>query len=169
MKFVREVTSEGIKIPHAATKIAKMEIDSSTDLFVSDGAMILLKRKMTAMDLIRTSQYLHEVASDLIVHLALACGTCEDCEECCPCDECEWDEEVFIPDYLREEAGIPGSSKLSVCVDEGNGAIIISAAEYEHDLSDVPELVIEMLVNSGTAICALEEHLIKGDIVYDRT
>ena len=177
MKFVREISNEGIKIPQVAVQIAKMEVGSNTDLCVSEGTMILLKRKMTAMDLIKTSQYLHEVASELIVHLATACGTCGDCEECGPCDDCEEhcsfneldDKSISLPDHLRDEAGFPEGAKLCAFPDKRNGVVIISAVEYEHDLSDVPELVIEMLANSGTAICALEEHLMKGDVIYDRT
>lgn len=168
MDFMKEVSKEGIKISSAATKLAKWEIGDKVKLFISDGTMILFNKKMTAMELIKASQYLHEVSSDLMVELAKACGFCEDCDDCCPCKDCEWDEDVFIPDYLREEAGIPETAKLSVCVDEGNGAVIISAAEYDNTLADVPQIVIDILVNGGICIGALEEHLIKGDIVYGR-
>lgn len=99
MKFVREVIKEGLKIPVAATKLSKMEASDKVDLFVSEDGMVLLKRKMTAMELIRASQYLHQIASELIVHLALACGSCEDCNDCCPCEDLE-EERIALPDSL---------------------------------------------------------------------
>lgn len=166
MKFVREVTEEGIKIPGIATKISKIEKDKTADLRVSEGVMVLLKRRMTAMELIKASQYLYEVASELVCHLALACGPCEECGDCCPRDDLIL-AEISIPGYLRKEAGISDGAKLSACVDEENSSIIITAAEHEHDLSDVPQLVIDMLVSSGICLGALEEHLITGSIVYD--
>ena len=168
MNFIKEVSKEGIKISSAATKLAKLEVGDGVKLFIADDTMILFKKQMTAMELIKVSQFLHEVSSDLLVELAKVCGLCDDCDDGCPCEDCEWDEEVFVPDYLREEAGIPDNAKLSVCVDEGNGSIIISAAEFDNTLADVPQIVIDILVNGGICIGALEEHLIKGDIVYGR-
>lgn len=164
-----EVTGEGIKISRVNAKIAKMEGARYVNSFVAEGAVLLLKQKMPAMELINVSQFLREIASELVTNLAMACGPCEPCDGCedhCPFDDLD-DEAITLPGYLREEAGIPENAKLCACVDEKNGAVIISATEHEHDLSDVPEFIIDVMVNCGVCFGSLEEHLIKGDIVYD--
>ena len=76
-------------------------------------------------------------------------------------------DEVELPDYLREEAGIPEKAKLCASVDEGEHSVTISEADYDYDLRDVPEEVRGDV--PGTAeICVgeLEERLILGDVVY---
>lgn len=169
LRSITEVTSEGIKISRVNTEISEMEGERYVHSLVTDGAVLLLKQKMTAMELINVSQFLREIASELVTNLAMACGPCDPCDGCedhCPFDDLD-EEAITLPGYLREEAGIPENAKLCACVDEKNGAVIISAAEHEHDLSDVPEFIIDVMVNCGVCFGRLEEHLIKGDIVYD--
>lgn len=165
MKFFREITTKGLNIPIAAIKLAKLKVGDKVDLFASEDALVLLKRKMTAMELINTSLYLHHVAAELLAHLVGTCGLCCDCDESCPVED--YDEEgISLPDYLREEAGIPEKAKLCACVDEDNSTVTISAAGYDHDMTDVPPIIVDMLADAGVCLGALEEHLIRGDIVY---
>lgn len=169
LRFVNEVTNEGIKVPRATAKLSKMEGDRYVHSLVTDGAVLLLKQKMTAAELIGVSELLREIASELVLNLAMACGPCEPrdgCEEHCPFDALDA-EAITLPGYLREDAGIPENAKLRACVDEENGAVIITAAEHEHDLSDVPEFIMDVMENCGVCFGSLEEHLVKGDIVYD--
>lgn len=42
----------------------------------------------------------------------------------------------------------------------------ISEADYDHDLRDVPEEVLEMFRATGICVGELEERLIVGDTVY---
>ena len=42
----------------------------------------------------------------------------------------------------------------------------ISEADYDHDLRDVPEEVLEMFKEAGICVGELEERLILGDVVY---
>lgn len=171
MKFIREVTPKGLYIPAAALKIGQHEVGDRLDLHVSTDAMVLLKPKMTAMELIRASEYLQKIATDLFAALAAACKPCDDdddddeCEECCPFKD-YGEEGITLPDYLREGAGIPENAKLCAYVDEENKSVIIEAAGYDHDLNDVPPYIVEIFIHSGVCLGDLEEHLIKGDIVY---
>ena len=79
--------------------------------------MVVLKKQMTTMELIQAMDALHRLATELTVHLARVCGTCDDCEDGCPFDDLE-DGMLELPDYLREEAGIPAGAKLCVYVDD---------------------------------------------------
>lgn len=168
LRFNNEVTSKGINIPHVTAELSNMENDSYVDSLVTEGAVLVLRQKMTAMELINVSQFLREISSELILNLAMACGPCRPrngCENHCPFDDLD-NEDITLPRYLREEAGIPENAKLCACVDEENGTVIISAAEHKYDLSDVPEFLIDVTLNSGICFGSLEEHLIKGDTVY---
>ena len=75
-------------------------------------------------------------------------------------------DEVELPDYLREEAGIPEKAKLCASVDEEEHTVTISEADYNHDLRDVPEEVLEMFRGAEVCVGELEERLILGDVVY---
>ena len=75
-------------------------------------------------------------------------------------------DEVELPDYLREEAGIPEKAKLCASVDEDEHTVTISEADYDYDLRDVPEEVLEMFRDAEICVGELEERLILGDVVY---
>ena len=79
-----------------------------------------------------------------------------------------WEHRHFydLPDYLREEAGIPEKAKLCASVDEEEHTVTISEADYNHDLRDVPEEVLEMFRGAEVCVGELEERLILGDVVY---
>ena len=108
---------------------------------------------------------LHRLATELTVHLARVCGTCDDCEDGCPFDDLE-DGMLELPDYLREEAGIPAGAKLCVYVDDEEKTVTIAEAGYDHDLRDVPPYLLEMLGEAGICLGELEEQLMVGNLIY---
>ena len=103
--------------------------------------------------------------ADLSVHLARASGPCDGCDGDCPFDGLDG-QEIALPDYLREEAGIPENAKLCAYVDEDENTVTIAEAGYDHDLRDVPPYLLEMLAASGICIGELEERLMLEDTVY---
>ena len=108
---------------------------------------------------------LHQLTVDLSVHLARASGPCDGCDGDCPFDGLDG-QEIALPDYLREEAGIPENAKLCAYVDEDENTVTIAEAGYDHDLRDVPPYLLEMLAASGICIGELEERLMLEDTVY---
>ena len=111
MKFVKEVTGEKMAIPAAALKLCGFENGDKAELHALPSAAIILKQKMTAMEVIRAMDALHQLTVDLSVHLARASGPCDGCDGDCPFDGLDG-QEIALPDYLREEAGIPENAKL---------------------------------------------------------
>ena len=71
-----------------------------------------------------------------------------------------------LPDYLREEAGIPAGAKLCVYVDDEEKTVTIAEAGYDHDLRDVPPYLLEMLGEAGICLGELEEQLMVGNLIY---
>lgn len=144
-------------------KLSGFESGGKVELQASEDALVVLKPRMTAMELLRAARSLQKLAEDLHVHLSRVCGPCDGCDGECPF---EGGDEVDLPDYLREEAGIPEKAKLCASVDEEEHTVTISKADYDHDLRDVPEEVLELFRASGICVGELEERLILGDVVY---
>jgi len=166
MKFVRDVTAKGITIPTAALKLCGFEGMEKAELHANPDAMVVLKGKMTAMELIHAAQYLQELSAELTTHLAKVCGFCDQCfGEECPYDDLEADT-ITVPEDLREQAGIPKGAKLRAQADEEGNTVIVTAAEYDHDLTDVPPLFMEMFSAANVCIGALDDILIEGNIIY---
>lgn len=144
-------------------KLSGFESGGKVELHASEDTLVVLKQRMTAMELLRAAKSLQTLVTDLHVHLAKVCGPCTGCDGEFPFED---GDEVDLPDYLREEAGIPEKAKLCASVDEEEHTVTISEADYDHDLRDVPEEVLEMFKEAGICVGELEERLILGDVVY---
>lgn len=164
MTFIRETTHKGFQIPRAAMKVAHFEIGQQAEYRVYDNLAVVLKRQMTAIELLSVAQSFDALAMELYTHLADACGSCEGCEGGCP--YAEENATVEIPGWLRQEAGIPEDAKLCAEVDAENGRVVISQTDYRYDLRDLPEDILEMFSDAGACLEELEKHLIMEDIVY---
>lgn len=135
MKFNKQINNGTLLIPGGAFKISGFEGGEKVEIHTLDSAVVVLKKQMTTMELIQAMDALHRLATELTVHLARVCGTCDDCEDGCPFDDLE-DGMLELPDYLREEAGIPAGAKLCVYVDDEEKTVTIAEAGYDHDLRE---------------------------------
>lgn len=166
MKFIKEMTSKGIQIPAAALKLCGFEGGKKVELHAEQETLVVLKASMTAMELIRAAQQLQELSAELTTHLAKVCGFCDQCfGEECPYDDLEADT-ITVPEDLREQAGIPKGAKLRAQADEEGNTVIVTAADHDHDLTDVPPLILEMFSAANVCLGELDDLLIEGDIVY---
>ncbi len=126
---------------------------------------MVLKQRMTAMELIRAAHALHDLSMELHSHLAKICGTCDGCDGSCTFED--WEKsDIDLPDYLREKAGIPEEAKLYAWADDEEQTVTIGIADYDHDLRDVPPEALEMFAAAHVCIGELEERIVVGDIVY---
>lgn len=167
MRFVNENTPKGLLIPKPAMAVSGFNDREKVEYHALDNTVVVLKRRMTAMELIHAARQLQELSVELHTHLAKVCGFCDNCEGGCPFDDLG-EADIELPDSLRREAGIPMGAKLCACVDEEEGTVTIAQADYAHDLRDVPPKVLAMLAAADVCLGELEEHLMVGDIVYGR-
>lgn len=125
--------------------------------------MLLMKSGMTAMEVIEMIEVLKEIMDNLIDWVVDNCGTDGRCE----CfEEVEEAVNIKLPDFLLEEAGIPKDAKLCACTEENSGVVKVMEAEYKHDLSDVPEDVLQKLKSLGVSLSKLNKSLMSEEIVY---
>ena len=113
MKFHKNITAGPVTLPTAAVKLCGLEAGGKAELHALEGAAVLMKASMNAMELIHALDSLHQLTVDLAVHLIKVCGPCDGCGGECPFGDFSY-EEITLPDDLREEAGIPaGGSSVS--------------------------------------------------------
>lgn len=162
-KFVKEVSEYGLSIPLAAFKLSEFENGSAADFHTLKNTVVVLKKRMTALELIGAIHSLQRLSADLFTHLAMQCGPCE------ACDGCNYEPEDFaldlkLPDELREKAGFPKDAVYRADVDDG--VIIIRASDDIPGLRDVPPQIMNVILAAGLCPEALEEYIMEGKIVY---
>ncbi len=156
---------DSLHLPAEVLADAKFTLEDPLAILSGPSMLLVLKRKLTAIDLVNICSQLHQLTGRYTDILCTACGECDDCGgDGCPFDpNCE---NITLPTSLRGEAGIPENAKLCAEVDEESGAVTIRAADYEYDLSDVPKDLLDRLVCFGACLGGLEKKLISGQIVH---
>lgn len=183
--------SPQIVLPADACELSGFTDKDALELHASEGVLVLLKDRMTALEVARTIESLSSLASDLIVILAAACGVCDNCgdennTDCTDCGRCqnnpaEWvagcslcndllDESqgIRIPDYVLDEAGIPAGAKLEAIADGESGEITVTEAEIQEDINDVPPGILSVLAASGICLAELDELILQNSIIYGK-
>ena len=165
MKFKKHPTCKGTLIPSSALTLAGLAGREELEMHTPQGAVILIRKQMTAAEMAETIDSLGVMASQLISHLLEVCGTCDGCWEdgCCPFGE---DSYAELPDLLKQEAGIPQDAKLCASINEEEHTVTISQARFIHDLRDVSPALLTALRDSGVCLGELEERLMAEDIIY---
>lgn len=165
MNFVKENHSKGVIIPHATLVLGNLGDAKKLRLLVTNGAVVVLKNAMTAMDIIHAIDNLNEISSELLEALVDACGTCEDCGGC---DGLAPDsfEGIDLPAGLLDAAGIPRNAKLCADADHETGTISIMQSDAKNDLSDLSPGMVGLLASCGICFDELVERLAEGDVIY---
>ena len=162
---MKESAGANLSIPSATLKVSHFEKEK-VEFHALEDVVVVTKGRMTAMELIHVMESLNQLSSELAVELARVCGPCGGCGgDGCPYEDGEG-YGIDLPDYLKEEAGIPQDAKLCATVDEEEGAVTIMEAGYDHDLRDVPPHLLAVFQASGVCMGELEERLITEEIVY---
>lgn len=159
-------------IPDEIVTSCEFDVKSALALAIAPGVIVLHNKKMTAMNLVKAITAFSELGADLTAKLAKACGFCDNCGDidkgtpvswAAECDLCaellDIKNDISIPDYLRDEAGITSKAKLTARTDRESGEIILSEAGYDYDISDVPHELLEVFRSTGVCLGALDEAL----------
>ena len=165
LSFIRENTKKGLTIPPTALMVSGID-GQPLEYRTLPGVVVAFRRNMTAMELIDTIHALNRCATELFDGLVEVAGKCDGCDEQCDLTEENNFGYVFLPDELREQAGIPTGAKVTALPDQDTGTVTVMQADYEHDLSDVPPVLMELLKHRGVCLETLECLLMDEEIVY---
>ena len=85
MKFIKEITPKGLLLPVTAARLAGLSAGEKAEYHTLNGAMLVLKGRMTAPELLTVVHQLTSASAQLLHHLSQVCGYCEDCDkDSCP-------------------------------------------------------------------------------------
>ena len=167
-KFIKDTNKKKLAIPTAMLELSSLGKGEPVEIRTMDGAVVVLRKQMTAMELVRVLKNLQETVLDLTMHLANVCGPCEDCNGSgggdCPADPSRT--ATVIPEEVRQEAGFPADAKLCAWPGDKPGTVVVGQADYRYDLTDVPVWLLELLASYGVCVGMLEELLMEEDAVY---
>ncbi len=168
-------TQTEIVIPAEAVELSHIQTGEHVAVRIGENTLVALPEKLTAMQAVNAIGTLAELNTELIIALKDACGTCADHmkQGGCPFggtggpDECPYQDisgpEVEVNALARRAMGIPLDAKVMLHPGEGEG--LVTAADYEHDITDVPEEIRILLKAVGVCPGRLDELLMSEDII----
>ena len=163
--FTKGTTKKKLVIPNLIMEQSGFEKGKMVEIHALTDAVVILKKEMTAMELVHAIDQLQRMSADLTVHLAQVCGPCGGCAEECDIDLEHPGSGVDLPGWVRKEAGIAEDAKLCAWLAD-DGTVRVDQANYRYDLSDVPPNILEVLAASGVCLSELELRLMQEDAVY---
>ena len=89
MRCIADLHRMSLHVPSVALKISGFEGQTQAEYRPLDNVIVVLKKQMTAPELLSAVEQLQGVASELLFHLHQVCGPCEECPDGCLCGESE--------------------------------------------------------------------------------
>lgn len=184
MKVNQKKNEQTLQIPMDIQQYCGFADAQTLMMHATEDICVIHKGELTALELAHIIDALIELAGELTVQLAAVCGLCNNCSDEGPAVGCDGNparwvadcglcralldegQNIHIPDYLLEEAGIPVGSKLEAYTDEESGEITVMEADIQQDINDVPSGVLGILAQSGICLAALDELIMREEIVY---
>lgn len=141
-------------------------IGHACNVAVGDGAIVIMKERMTAIEALKAFDFIKNVGSNILASIRVSCEPCQHCEGGCVYagDELGY---IDIPPLTRKLWEIPQDVKIRATLDEQHDRIILSKDGPTPDIRDVPKDAREIMEMTGVCLCSLDE-LIRSEIpVYD--
>ena len=141
------------------------------ELHLLDQAAVVIPGQMTVMELIRVTEALQGLASDLLSAIGAVCESCDNCQMAEPCQLMTEpiQPEVSVPGYALENAGLDENCKLTCSAAQGSGVIQVIEADYRYDLADLRPDLLDLFRECGICMRDLEDKLIQEAIVYGQS
>lgn len=163
-----------ISIPVEYAEYCGLTPDGEVTIHTGEGVLMVTPKEMTVLQAALATRSLIEVACTLIGGIRKTCGECGErrCADSCPYGPLEepgrcpyWDAEpeVELSDSAREALGIPKDAKLMLLPDVGEG--LVTVADYDHDITDIPAQVLAALDYAGVCRGRLDEAVMNNEVI----
>ena len=170
MKLDMMITKSGAIIPPAAFKTSDFGAHEGAECHAINDCVVVLKKCMSAPELVRAAWALRILSANLMAHLAGECGACDgkcgSCDGGCPYSEADFSVDMQVPEEFREIADIPDDAVLHVEFPEEGGILVCESTGDPPELWDVPAPMMEGLLAAGVCPASLEILLKSGEAVY---
>lgn len=156
-----------MKIPEGALRLSGFDSGEKLEYHPQANALVVLKKRMTALDLIRAAWSLRQLSDALTAHLVELEPQSDCCEDCssCPYGFEDFAHEFNFPPEILERACIPNGAILHMEFPE-SGEICISTNQDGPGLWDIPSQIMRELLAAGICPAGLEMLIESGDLVY---
>ena len=154
---------KGLTIPNEILEVVGFA--HAITLTAFKDVIALSKTEMTALEMINTIEGLEHIIISLYNELVANFPKNEEYGNCPFCEEC-MDENVEVPDWAKELAGIDRDTKLSISVVEDSERIILEPIGYAFDLTDVSDEIAERLSDMGVCLGKLNESIKEEEIIH---
>ena len=162
-------------IDHETLEVCGFLPNDPLSVHVGENTVLVVPESMTAMETVNTIGVLSSILTALLDALRDVCGTCGDQlkEDICPAgcqapNRCPYKDVrgplVTLSESIRREMGIAPDAKVDCFVDEGE--LVVTAADHDHDITDVPESVRALLSFAGVCPGRLDQVLRDGTGVW---
>ncbi len=84
LKFCKTLSPSGLCLPNAVFRISGFASNEEAEVLPIQDAVVVLKRRMTALELASAVQSLHALSAELGTELVKTSGLCRDCKSGCP-------------------------------------------------------------------------------------
>ena len=158
-----KVTNGGqITIPKELISGAALDSTDHAYGIPATGALVLMKGKITAEELLNTALDLQQIAADMLTDLALYIGEKDDCTEV---DSGDSEDALYIPVKILEAAGITPGAKLHISADGNDGTITIRSAEPQPE--ELPTELAELFRGANVCYKRLMKAICDGEVIYE--
>ena len=166
IRFEMPDHTDSVTIPAAAMTISGFNHGEDAQYQTLSGAVVVLKKRMNASELIRAAWSLKQLSAELLTELAMLCrdGECADPVKGCPYNALDFTHDIDLPDELLEMAGIPKNAPLHLELEDGE--VVISSNHDGPGLWDVPAPLMQGFLAAGICPGELDEKLKTGEMVY---
>ena len=170
MKLDMTTTKNGAIIPPAALRSSGFDPHEGVECHALKDCVVVLKKCMSAPELVRAAWALHMLSANLMAHLAGECGACDgkcgSCDGECPYSESDFSVDMQVPEEFREIGDIPDDAVLHVEFPEEGGILVCESTGDPSELWDVPAPMMGELLAAGVCPASLEILLKSGEAVY---
>lgn len=181
-KDLNQENNSRLTLPESVCEHCGFVNETALEIHAAESTMVVVKQKMTALELVHVIMMLNQLTCDFTTHLAQACGTCNGCGDiakedfytpaervsaCTLCHELlDERQKVHIPRHILADAGIPENARLDAFAEENGGTVIITESETQQDISDVPPGLIKVLAAGGVCLAELDALIMLEETVY---
>lgn len=169
MKEESKNVYKNLCIPLSTTRRSGIKDGEEVRNYALANAVVVMKKRMTASELIKAAWALHRLSTELCVQLTRQCtkceGQCGSCDGDCPYSVEDFSLDMEVPEEIREIAGIADDAILHAEFPE-EGGILIRENDGEPCLWDIPTPLMEGFLASGVCPASLEELMRSGEVVY---
>ena len=165
MKINTKIGKKGIIIPQEL--LQSVGVEEQATMIGMESVIVLQNTKMTALDIINAIEGLESVLETMYEVLLERCSKCDDCASCGYCEGIGR-EDIPVPDWAMEEAGLKIGTKMDIFVEEDRGIITLQEADTRYDITDVPDDIRAFLSAADICIGELNESIELEEIIYEQ-